>query len=771
MDASDIIPPREAERLPAVPSGSPGAGRFFDLFRDDSDQALNAIEILNIIRRRRRVLLACVTIITAIAAAIVLQIAPRYTAQSSVLLDTRKTDVVNLQAVLSGLPADEAVVNSEVQVLRSPAIAQQVASKLNLASLPEYNPRLRPPSAFAPLDGAVNAVVSLIEPLLGISPVANIADGDQAQMDLRAATSILQSQTDITNDGNSYIIKIDVQSHDPKLAAALANAYADTYLQAQLEAKFDAVRRANDWLNQHLAELRKQVETTDQAVQAFKGQHGITDVGNAQNSTTVTSQQIGELNSQLILAAADRAQKESNLNQIQQQLRSGGIDGAAQVLASPLIQQLQTQEAELRQKEAQLATKYKPEHPAMINIKAQERDLQQKIGDEANKIVRAMAGDVAAARAREAALRQGLQELEQKSAGQNQTAVQLRELQRQADSTRTLYDNFLNRFKETSAQEDIQQPDAHVVAKADAPGAPSYPRKGLLIAFSFLGSILVGLCAVFGLERLDNYFRTAHQLEKIAQVTSLGLIPTIKSKEAQNQVINSPQSPFSEGVRTVRMALRYSDIDNPPKVVLVTSSLPQEGKSLTALSLGRSIAFSGGRALVIDCDLRRPSIGKLLGVRDAAQGILSIFEPAADIHAAIQVDAVSGLHFMPSVAGTANPQDLLGSKRFRTVIDTLRTEYDLIVLDTPPVLAASDAFILSHIADATVFLVRWGHTARSVVLGALKTFRANGGHLAGVVLTRVDFRRHHTYGYGDAGYFYGRYGTYYGGRETRPGES
>ena len=441
-----------------------------------------------------------------------------------------------------------------------------------------------------------------------------------------------------------------------------------------------------------------------------------------------------------------------------------------QVLASPLIQQLRKQETDLLQQDAQLATKYKPAHPAMINIKAQEHDLEQKIEDEINKIVRSMAAEVAVSRARETSLRDSLQQLEKSSSVQGDAEVRLRELERQTDSTKMLYENFLNRFKQTSTQQDIQEPDARLIAEASVPGAPSYPRTRVMIGVAFLGSVLVGICAAFGVERLDNGFRTPHQLEKLAQVTCLGLVPALKSKDTPHDtVVKNPLAPYSEAIRTIRTALRYSDIDNPPKVVLVTSSLPQEGKSVTSLSLARSVASAGGKSLLIDCDLRRPSIGKALK-SDGTTGLLSLFEPGMDIRKVIQVDPSSGMHFITTTTGTTNPQDLLGSKHLRNIIEGLRAHYDLIVLDTPPILGVSDAFILSHIADTTMFLIRWGFTPRPVVIGALNSFRLTGGHLAGVVLTRVDFRQHATYGHGDAGYFYGHYGSYYGGYDAPYGE-
>jgi len=761
MDTLDVVPPPGPNQPPSGGATARPSGLAAELFGVNPSAGADPGAILKILRRRYRLILACVGIITAISAGVVMQITPRYAAETTILLDPRKTSVVDLNAVLSGLPNDISVLRGEIDILRSPPLAEEVVRKLNLTSVPEYNGRLRPTTMLAAaLDGA-DALLSPIKPLLGIAPPPPPAEIDP-QAELQNAAQTLIGQIDVTNDGRSYILKIRLQSENRKLAAQLANTLVDTYLQAQLESKFEAVRRANDWLNEHLATLRQEVQTADQAVQTFKAQHNITQVTDSKNGGTIMSQQLSELNTQLILASADRAQKEATLRQIQDQLKSGGVDAAAQVLASPLIQQLRKQQTDLMQQEAQLLTKYKPAHPAIINIKAQEQDLQGKIKEEIDKVVRAMAGDVAAVRTREAALNSGLQQLQRSSVVQNAASVQQHELERQAESTKTLYENFLNRFKQTSAQEDIQQADARIVARANEPGGPSYPRTRVMIGVAFLASILLGICAAIGIERLDNTFRTAQQVEHLAQVAALGLIPTTKSREsAVDLVVKDPMSSYSEAIRTVRTALRYSDIDNPPKVVLVTSALPQEGKSVTSLSLARSVAFSGGRSLIIDCDVRRPSIGKALK-SDATVGLLSLFEPDADIRAAIQVDELSGMHFITSTAGTSNPQDLLGSKQFRSLIERLRPHYDMIVLDTPPVLAVSDALILSHLADATIFLVRWGRTPRSVTLGALGTFRQNGGHLAGMVLTRVDFRQHATYGFGDNGYYYGRYGDYYG---------
>jgi polysaccharide biosynthesis transport protein len=725
-------------------------------------------QVYQIIRRRKSIILGCMLVVTALTIFGVFQITPRYTAEAIVMVDTRKNQVADIQSVLSGLSSDSSAIRSEIEVIKSPTLAERVAKKLDLMNDATFSPREVARGPLLVRWGVADWLPEGTLALLGIStaPPPPKSPEEQAQDALDRAATKVQQGLSVINDGRSYVIKIRYESESPRLASTIVDTYADLYLLEQLEAKYAAVRRANDWLNENLTDLRQKVQTSDRAVQIFKDSHGLTEA----RGTTVTAQQLTELNSQLIVSAGDRAQKEAALREVQNLIKSpAGMASSSQVMSSPVIQRLNEQETELRQRAAELATRYKPAHPAMINIRAQIADLDHKMTEEINKVARGLENDLNVARSREAAAQNTLNGLQKSTSQQSQAEVQLHELEREAEANRTLYEDLLKRFKQTSTQEDIQQADARLLAYAKPPKVPSYPNKTVLVEFALLGSMLLGIMLAFVVERLDNGFRTFDQIEKEAGLPALGLVPAVKANFVPVDVIvDQPISAYSEAIRSVRTALRFSDVDNPPKVIMVTSSLPAEGKTCLAASLARSVAASGGRALLIDCDLRHPSVGKLFGVTGDAvgPGLVALFTEGADVEKMVHVDEKSGLHFIPTRGGTSNPQDLLGSVQMSKFLKAMRLQYDIILIDAPPVLAVSDALVLSHFADASLFLIRWERTPRAIAVGALKSLRGQGGHVAGVVLSRVDVTKHAKYGYGDSAYYYGNYGGYYSGEKA-----
>jgi len=722
----------------------------------NGNKAADLRELLRRIWRRRRVVVGMVVTVTALVAIISFQLVPRYTARAQVMIEPRRSQVVDVQAVLSGLPPDTETINSEIQVIHSRQMASRVIERLGLDSDPEFNPDLREPtwwSAIADYEQWLPA--ELLGAMRPQSPE------DQAEL---AATRVIDTflrKLSVQAKLRSWVIEVSVETTDARRSAEIANAVVDLYLVEQLEAKFEATKVATEWLSERLSGLREQVEISERAVAEYRRQVGLVE---GKDSVDVTSQQLSEINTQLVLASSERAEAEARLQQVERLVRSRrDVSAVAQVLASPLIQRLHEQESELIRREGELSSEYGPKHPRMINLRAEIRDLRRKISGEVDKIIQGLKGEVDVAKARERSLRSNLGSLESKIGDLNQKQVQLSALQRDANANRALYEAFLARFKEMSGQQELQTPDARIISRAGVPTIPSYPNKTVLVVFAFVGSLVLGLVVVFAIEQLDAGFRSMEQIEQITRFPALGLIPhirTARNSPPERMVLDDPVSAYAESIRNLFVSLMLSNVDKPPKLVLVSSSMPEEGKSAISLSLARTVALSGRKVVVVDCDLRRPRVHDSLGM-PRTPGLVELLAHRASAEDVIRKDNASGLHVISAGEHVSNTTDLVGSEQMKLLLTNLAKSYDLVVMDSPPVLAVTDARILSTYADKTVFVVRWEKTRREAAILGLRQLSAAGASIAGVVLSKVDVKKHAGYGYADSGYYYGKYKKYY----------
>lgn len=732
-----------------------GAYRSFDAEGERDYPDIDIRGILRVLSRRRFPIVATATAILVLSILIAFQLTPRYTADAVLMLDVRKNQVVDLQSVMSGLPPESAAIRSEVDVLLSRSIAAQVAQRLELAADPEFNPDLIADRGL--LDGIDPS--GWLAALRGGTPPA--PDPQAAAEGKRIAlVNAVGRGFKVTNDGRSYSLRISYTSLDPRKAALIANTFAEVYLNDQLEAKFEATRRANDWLSTRLAELQAQVREAESRIQIFREQNNLIQA----QGTTISAQQLSELNSQLIIARTERSQAEARLRSARRATDlDPSLDTAVEVIASPLIQRLREQESQVRRREAELSNRYGPRHPTMINVRAELVDLRQKIGEEVRRIVQGLGNELEVARAKEASLQASLTQLQGISGDNARAEVQLRELERQAQASRVLYENFLARSKETHEQQGLESADARLISPAVAPDGPSFPNRTLIIILGALGGIAMGLGAAFVLERLDSGFHGAEQVEAMLQVPVLAQIPSLAGRtklKPEEYVLKKPMSSFAEALRSLRTALHYARADRPPKVIVVTSTIPREGKSTLCLCFARAAARAGSRVLLIDADLRRPRIAKATGV-EGGGSLADLLAGGGNADDVIQVDAASGAFLIAAQPDTPNPQDLLSSRRMEDFIDGVRGSYDLIIIDTPPVLAVSDAAAVSRFADVVLYVVQWGSTDREMAVNGMKQLRACQAPVAGIVLSQVDLKRHARYGYGDYSHYYGKYREYY----------
>jgi capsular exopolysaccharide synthesis family protein len=463
------------------------------------------------------------------------------------------------------------------------------------------------------------------------------------------------------------------------------------------------------------------------------------------------------------LARTKRAEASARLRQVQQLIkRKEGTASVAEVLASPLIQGLRGQEAEVLRKVAELSQEYGRKHPRLINIRSELKNIRRKIAAEVDRVVQGLKNEASVARTRERSLLSSIGQLKKRVSALNRNDVKLRALEREAKANRTLYENFLSRFKELSKQNDIHQADARIVSYAARPSDPSYPKTMMFMGLAFVGSMFAGIGIAGLLERFDVGFRSMQEVEQQAEVPALGLIPALgrSVRDPAEFILNTPHSAYSESMRSLFTSLHLSDVDNPPKIVLLTSSVPEEGKTLTAISLARLVAMTGKKVILIDGDLRRSAVHRTLGLKPTP-GLVEVLSGQSTIDQALQVSSTSGLYVLVAGNQPANPVDLLSSQNFKNLLDGLRSEADFVVIDSPPLAAVSDARMLAALADKTVFIVRWASTRRETVLMSVRQLRAAGADLAGVILSRVDIARHASYGYGDSGYYHGSSKKYY----------
>jgi len=563
----------------------------------------------------------------------------------------------------------------------------------------------------------------------------------------------------------AYVINIQFESTDPAKAALIANTFADRYLLEQLEAKFDATQQATQWLNERLAELEPQVQAGESAVASYKASHGLL----ATESSTLTEQEISGLNGQLATAQAEQAEQDARVRTAQQAIAGGSTgEDFAGAMNSDVIKNLRAQKAQISQQAADLETKYGPKHPDVIKIQRQLADIDTQIKQELGRVVSNLQTEDQVARQRAGSIQASLERTKGTLAGNNQSGVELADLQRKADAASTLYNSLLNRAKETSTDQGSEQSDARVVSRAKIPIKPSFPNIALNFVIGVILGLIGGVGATLLMEALDSGLATSEDVERILGVPHLGAIPSLDSTTdgkasgiaPGRYIIEKPLSAFAESFRNLRASILFSKVDNPVKVAIVTSSLPGEGKTTTTFCLGRSMAMSGAKTIIVDCDLRRRNINRMLDIEPPV-GLIEVLQGVATLDEAIFIDKPSGAHFLPLAKSVYTPKDLFGSSAMDRLLVELRARYDIVLLDTAPVIPVSDTRILAPKADVVVFLVQWRRVPRKAVEAAFAMLNSVGADIAGVALTLVDAREQAKYGYGDAGYYYRSYRKYY----------
>lgn len=753
--------------------------------------------ILDFIRRQYRVIGFTAAVFLALGFVYVFTTPPRYTATSMMLLDTQDSRLFQQQSMFGDTPVaiDTGTVDSQVQILKSEKIALAVINNLNLTKDPEFT---------GSSGGLVSAVMGFVSNLFaGPTPTSEFAL-------TRHAVGVFESRLDVQRVGLTYVIAINFQSLNPDRAAEIDNAVASAYIDDQLNAKYQAARQAGTWLQDRLRELREQAATAERAVVAFKAKNNIVEAG----GRTITEQQLAELNSELVLARSQVAEARAKVARVESVLKTNTPEAAidatvADSLKDDVIQKLRSQYLELSAREADWAARYGYQHLAVVNLRNQMAEIQNSIRNELQRIAQSYQSDLNIAERHEDSVQKQLDAAVSESQVNNQAEIALRELESQAETYRALYDNFLQRYMQSVQQQSFPITNARVISAATRPLTPSHPRTLLVLALAVMGGLGCGIGAGTWREFADRVFRTSEQVETLLESDCIALVPAVREKKddiAGNElsakqpemtglgrkaqaakdakspalapgqrtvvvpegvlsaIVDAPFSAFAEAVRSIKVAIDLSPATGAgAKIIGFTSSVPNEGKSSLAGAVARLIAQTGSRTLLVDCDIRNPSLSRALSP-GCASGLLDVLSGKAALEEALWVDSATKLSFLPVAmkARIAHSSEVIASTQTRGLFDKLRQSYDYILVDFAPLMPIVDVRASMHLVDSYVYVIEWGRTRIEHVEQALQSARGVYEHLLGVVLNKVDLSALGRYDGRGVGYYrderYSRYG-------------
>jgi succinoglycan biosynthesis transport protein ExoP len=680
-----------------------------------------------------------------------------YAGTALVMIDEQQNHIFNNQidpSVLSDLPSDPSSVESQVQMLQSHELIGRVVDRLRLVDDPEFNGARK---NFLDLivgaaSGGIARLVSQLGQWVGIraKPEAqNVFGLTAAQRSSEHTIRAVAGNLDAGIEGRSTVIEITFRSQSPFKAARIANALASTYVESLTDAKTVASEGAAKWLADRVIQLGRQAGTADAAVQLYKAQHGLVDTS---TGTALTDQKLGDLTSQLIAADGDRAEAQAKLARVKDLVQTGKDADVTEVVDSPLIAQLREQEATLLQQKADFSSRYGDRNPKMVSLETQLNVLKQKIDEEASRIVGTVSSSVAVADAHVEAIRSEMAGATSAANTQNYARVKLGELLADAASAHALYQTYLDRLKQTQQQIGLKSADAHVASSASVPLAPISPKSALIVGGGTLGGLMIGFLLALLADRICSGFRSVQQLEGLTGLPVLATLPELGrrkgARDAALEVIRRPHSEFSEAVRALEVSLARSYAGGrDSKVFVVLSALPSEGKTVTAVNLARRFAIDGKRVVLVDGDLRRPSVSTTLGVHNTKYDLGDYLSRQCLLDEAISADPQSSLMALSVSHGPkmGNEDNL---PAMAALIRHLRSISDVVIIDTPPVLAVQDARLLAELSDGALFVVRWAKTSREAVLRAIKLLRDFGIPLIGTSLVRAHPKYHRFYSYG-----------------------
>ncbi len=726
---------------------------------DPNSGSLSLLQIRDFLGRQWR-LIALVMGLSIVAGAGYVAISPSmYTAQTDMIIDTKKITWTQGELASENRTIEDASVESEIETTRSERVAEAVIRRLHLTEDPEFagsGPGLR------------RRIFSFLRL---VKEPEQPSDGEL----LSGVIGAVKDRLRVTRLGRSYIEQIAFTSLDRDKAAKISNTFADAYIEDQLEAKYEATRRASAWLEQRIGELRKQASDAYREVQDFKSKNGIIIGVDGKLASEVELDQLGVA---LAKARADTSQAKAKLDRIERVLEQRTDKETFNIpdpivtdaLSNPVITKLRQQFLDDQNKESEWSARYGADHQAARNLRAEMAALQRAIWDEISRIAESYKSEVQIAKSQEESIDKRMTEVFQQSATTRQAQVRLRELETAANTYRGIYETFLSRFTQSVQQQSFPSTEARVVTYASPPKSPSSPKVGLTLALAALCGLGLGVMSAFAREQMNRQIHTRAELEGLLGTSCLAVLPALgkKRKSALKKrgatkdsggvfQLISEAAPFSataEALRYIKVAIDLHPAGG--KVIGIVSALPGEGKTTVAAGFAAFVARNGGRTLLVDADLRNPSLTRTLGYTDTP-GLIELVADKSQLDDLVISDSRHKFDFLPSSTRikASNSSDILNSLAMKQMLKVAKNDYDYVLVDLPPILPVVDVKAVAHLFDAFVLVVEWGSTSTDEILKAVSASPTLSERLLGAVLNKADedvMRRFE--GYSDRHYNY-----------------
>ncbi|TMP17312.1 polysaccharide biosynthesis tyrosine autokinase [Pseudoalteromonas sp. S2893] len=714
---------------------------------NNNEEIIDFSAYLNVLKRAKWRILGFATVVTLLTIMVTLTLVPKYVATATLLIEAEQAKAVSFEEIYGLDSNQKEYYLTQFEVIKSDSIAREVIRKLDLRSHTDF---IAKPSPVSEMKTAIKSYL----PFLNKKETAVYSAEEKAEREMLGLLSAFKSRLSVSPIRKTQLVRVSFESSDPKLAALVANTVGEVYIESQMRAKMGITQQASSWLNTRLSQLRVQLDDSEVRLQAYREQQKLVDI---EGIAGLATQELEQISQQLVVARNEKNNLES-INRVISEYGNNNLEllgSMPEITSHKVIQDVKREVILVERKLSDLSEVYGPKHPKIISAKAELATVKNNLNKQIKGLITGIEKELNRITRTVTALERDLAKIRAEYQDITRKETKYNQLKREVETNRNIFNTFLSRSKETEVTSDFSSAAARFTDRAFAPKDPAKPNKKLIIVLAFVASFGFAVVMSFVFDALNDTVKTKNDVEgKLAQ-RMLGLLPNVpmpkKSVFPIHAYLDDNYRRFAESVRTFRTSLLLTQLDRDHKVIAVTSSSPGEGKTTTSANLAMSLAQMG-KVLLIDADLRKPSIAKRFDIPVFHPGLSNLIIGTEQFSECVHVDGQSGVAIMPSGQIPGNPLELLSSSRFNEVLDVLKTKYDHIIIDTPPTQAVSDALVISQGADSVIYVVKSDVTRIKPIKAGIERLFESKAHVAGIVLNKVDMSKskdEHSHGYYD----------------------